>query len=68
MPKPGSLPDTPEYYKPQDFSVGCKIEVFKHQFIITGADEYVVKYMEARPNEFSTEVIESFKNKHKSQA
>ena len=40
------------------------MEVFKHKFIITDADEYVLKYMEARASEFPVDTIESLRKKH----
>jgi hypothetical protein len=61
--KPNSPIDNPEYYQPQDFAIGANIEAFKHKFIITDADEYVLKYMKERPDEFSAEIISSLENK-----
>ena len=40
------------------------MEVFKHKFVITDADEYVLKYMEAHASEFPAETIESLRRKH----
>lgn len=65
VPKPGSSPNSPQFYGPQDFAIGAKVEVFKHKFIITDADEYVLKYMEARVDEFPAETIESLRKKHR---
>lgn len=62
--KPGSSTDNPDFYQPQDFAIGSVIEVFKHSFIITDADEYVLKYMKARADEFPSEVIESLEKQH----
>ena len=62
--KPGSSPDKPEFYRPQDFAIGARIEVFKHKFIITDADEYVLKYMEAHAEEFPVETLNSLRRKH----
>ena len=62
--KPGSSPDKPDFYRPQDFAVGATIHVFKHKFVITDADEYVLKYMEARASQFPAETIESLRRKH----
>ena len=64
MAKPGSSSDKPEFYRPQDFAIGAKIEVFKHKFVITDADEHVLKYMEAHASEFPPETIESLRRKH----
>ena len=62
--KPGSLPDKPDFYRPQDFAIGATIEVFKHRFTITDADEYVLKYMEERAGEFPQETLDSLRRKH----
>jgi len=59
--KPGSSPDRPEFYRPQDFAIGARIEVFKHKFIITDADEYVLKYMKAHVDDFPTGTLNSEK-------
>ena len=66
VPKPGSHPDHPDYYGPQDFVIGSTVEIFKHRFTIIDADLYVLNYMEARPTEFSQNGIEALKNKLKS--
>ncbi len=63
MAKPGSSTDNPDFYTPGDFAIGATIHVFKHKFIITDADEYVFKYMEARADQFPPETIESLKQK-----
>ena len=62
--KPGSSTDKPEFYRPQDFAIGARIEVFKHKFIITDVDEYVLKYMEAHAEEFPVETLNSLRRKH----
>lgn len=62
--KPGSSLNNPEFYKPQDFIMGARIEAFKHKFIIEDADEYVLKYMEDNCAEFPAEVRDSLKEKH----
>nr|CAH8824972.1 unnamed protein product [Trichobilharzia regenti] len=55
--KPGSTIDNPVYYGPADFSLGSKIDVFGTRFIITDADEYVVKFLEANRDQFPDELI-----------
>ena len=30
--------DNPDYYRPGDFAIGAKVEVFKHVFVIQNAD------------------------------
>lgn len=50
--KPGSPPDGPEYYGPQDFYIGAVIEIFNHRFVITNADSFVLSYMEEHANQF----------------
>ena len=50
--KPGSPPDSPEYYGPQDFYIGAVIEIFNHRFVITNADAFVLSYMEEHASQF----------------
>lgn len=61
--KPGTPTDNPEFYSPGDFYIGAKIHVFKHRFIITDADEYVLKYLEANSDEYPKETILSLRQK-----
>lgn len=51
--KPGSSPDKPIYYGPQDFCMGAVIDAFRTRFIITGADDFTINFMDQRP-EFSS--------------
>jgi len=51
--KPGSTPEKPQFYGPQDFSVGSVVYVFRHRFLITNADAFVLSYMEQHPQLFS---------------
>ena len=60
--KPSSTPEEPVYYTPKDFQIGDTIEAFKHQFVITGTDQLVLKYMKERPDEFPDEVVASFES------
>ncbi|VDO88024.1 unnamed protein product [Schistosoma mattheei] len=55
--KPGSTLDNPIYYGPIDFSINSKIDIFGTRFIITDADEYVLKFLEANRDQFSDELI-----------
>ncbi|XP_053314609.1 EF-hand domain-containing protein 1 [Spea bombifrons] len=57
VPKPGSSIDSPSYYGPADFAIGGVVEVFKHRFVITDADEYVLKYMKAHADIYPSGVI-----------
>lgn len=41
-----------EYYTANDFYIGGLIQVFNHVFVLQDADEFVLKHMEARPDEF----------------
>lgn len=52
MCKPGCSVDQPVFYGPQDFTIGAIIEVFRHRFEITDADEYVLKFMEQNAEQF----------------
>jgi hypothetical protein len=62
--KPNSSSDQPSFYQPQDFAIGTTIEVLKHRFTLTDADEYVLKYMEAHADQFPTATIQSLQKKH----
>jgi len=62
--KPGSSTDDPMYYTPQDFVIGGIIEIFKHKFVLTDADEYVWKYAEEHADSFPKETLDSLKKKH----
>ncbi|KAL5968441.1 EF-hand domain-containing protein 1 [Taenia solium] len=61
--KPGSTAEKPDYYGPKDFSIGSIIDVFGTRFVITDADEYVVKFMEAHRDQFSDSLIENLSSK-----
>lgn len=50
--KPGSTPDSPKFYGPQDFYIGAVIEVYSHRFVVTNADRFVLTYMEQHASQF----------------
>ncbi|KAJ3091880.1 EF-hand domain-containing member C2 [Quaeritorhiza haematococci] len=53
--KPGAnvLEDVEQdYYSPSDFHVGAEMEFNRHPFIITGADDYTMKFMNDHPELF----------------
>ncbi|KAJ3323302.1 EF-hand domain-containing member C2 [Blyttiomyces sp. JEL0837] len=45
-------PDGDEFYKPADFYVGAELMFFHHPFVITGADEFAIKFMDQHPEQF----------------
>ena len=55
--KPGSSLEKPVYYGPQDFFIGAVIEIFKHRFVITNADAFVLKYIEDHQAQFPGTII-----------
>ncbi|KAF5401149.1 EF-hand domain-containing protein 1 [Paragonimus heterotremus] len=59
--KPGSSVENPVYYGPADFSLGSKIDVFGSRFIITDADAFVIKFLEANRDQFSDELIQCWR-------
>lgn len=61
--KPTSTPDSPQYYGPQDFYIGAVIEIFGHRFVITGADAFVLSYMEEHAHQFPPATIDSLREK-----
>ncbi|XP_034183851.1 EF-hand domain-containing protein 1 [Osmia lignaria lignaria] len=54
--KPNTGRDNPEYYTPQDFFIGARLNIFNHYFIIRGADLFVYRYMEENPDKFPCEI------------
>ena len=64
VPKPGSSVDNPEFYHPNDFSIGATVIVFNHKFVITDVDKYVVRYMEEHSGDYLPETINSLRQKH----
>ncbi|XP_052097106.1 EF-hand domain-containing protein 1-like [Mytilus californianus] len=61
--KPGCAPGQPVFYGPQDFYIGAVIDVFKHRFVITNADEYVLKYMEDHSAQFPAETVQTLRER-----
>lgn len=59
VPKPNSNPNKPDYYTAKDFVIGQKIYIYAHRFLITSADLYVYRYMQAHPEDFSPEIIQN---------
>ncbi|KAJ2997203.1 EF-hand domain-containing member C2 [Globomyces sp. JEL0801] len=43
---------TNQYFGPEDFYIGAELVFFQHHFLITGADEYAVKFMDLNANLF----------------
>lgn len=62
--KPGSSIDNPSFYTPADFSIGAKIEIFKHRFKITDADAFVLDFLQSVPDKYPLETINSIRVKH----
>ncbi|XP_059155901.1 EF-hand domain-containing protein 1-like isoform X2 [Physella acuta] len=61
--KPGSTMEKPTYYGPQDFYIGAIIEIFRHRFVITNADAYVLNYIEDHKSQFPEQMYQSIKEK-----
>ncbi|CDS42450.1 EF hand domain containing protein 1 [Echinococcus multilocularis] len=61
--KPGSTVEKPDYYGPKDFFIGSIIDAFGTRFLITDADEYVVKFMEAHRDQFPESLIGNLSSK-----
>lgn len=62
--RPGSNPNKPDYYTAKDFYIGALIKAFANRFIITSADLYVYRYMQAHPQLFPPDVIDSVRLYH----
>jgi hypothetical protein len=61
--KPGSSAERPQFYGPQDFYIGAIIDVFKHRFIVTGADALVLSFMEQHPDHFPQHTVDTLREK-----
>ncbi|KAM4771458.1 EF-hand domain-containing protein 1 [Rhinophrynus dorsalis] len=59
VPKPGCSIDNPSYYGPADFAIGAVVEIFRHRFTITDADEYVLNYLKTQSDKIPSEVLNS---------
>jgi len=63
IPKPCSADrNDPEYYTPQDLFIGAHVNAFNHRFIVTGADLFVYRYVEANADKFCQDVRENLRN------
>jgi hypothetical protein len=58
---PLGLSSTPEYYGIQDLYVGAALVINRHSFVLLDADEFVLNYMESRPQEFPRSNVEGVK-------
>nr|XP_015194526.1 PREDICTED: EF-hand domain-containing protein 1 [Lepisosteus oculatus] len=65
IPKPGSTVDNPQYYGPEDFAIGSTVEVFRHRFILTDADIYVLKYLETIADRIPEDTLNSLRQRSK---
>ncbi|KAL2913595.1 hypothetical protein HK105_206897 [Polyrhizophydium stewartii] len=45
-------PNSAHFYDSKDFFVGGELVFYQHHFVITGADEYAVKFMDLNPQIF----------------
>lgn len=61
IPKPATGKDNPRYYTPEDFFIGARINIFGHCFVITGADLFVYRYVEANRDKFCEETRENLR-------
>ncbi|XP_055637635.1 EF-hand domain-containing protein 1-like [Toxorhynchites rutilus septentrionalis] len=57
--KPDCDPNAPEYYTARDFYIDTIITVHSHRFKIISADLYVYRYMQAHPEMFAPNAIET---------
>jgi len=61
--KPNCDPENPTFYGIGDFAIGATITVLRHRFVITNADEYVLKYLEKNEAKYPAATIQSLRNK-----
>lgn len=45
-------PKSNQYYESSDFYIDAELAFFQHHFLITGADEYALKFMDSNPELF----------------
>ncbi|KAJ3197354.1 EF-hand domain-containing member C2 [Irineochytrium annulatum] len=45
-------PNTDTYYQPADFYLGAVLTFYQHPFVVTGADEYAITFMEEHNLQF----------------
>jgi hypothetical protein len=64
IPLPNTNPNKPDYYTPKDFYIGAIIQIYAKRFIITSADLYVYRYMQAHPELFTPESIDNVRMFH----
>lgn len=62
--RPESNPNKPDYYTPKDLFIGALLKVFATRFVITSADLYVYRYMQAHPELFSPQIIDNVRLYH----
>ncbi|XP_011505009.1 PREDICTED: EF-hand domain-containing protein 1-like [Ceratosolen solmsi marchali] len=60
-------PDNTEYYTPNDFRIGDKINILGHWFIITGTELFVYNYVLSNPEKFDESVRQSIEGYLKQQ-
>ncbi|XP_028809413.1 EF-hand domain-containing protein 1-like [Denticeps clupeoides] len=65
VPKPDSNTDNPQFYSPSDFAIGATVEVFRHRFVLTDADHYVLKYLETEGDKVPQATLNSIRQKLK---
>ncbi|XP_019909313.2 EF-hand domain-containing protein 1 isoform X2 [Esox lucius] len=61
IPKPGSTTEKPEFYGPGDFAIGATVEVFRHRFVLTNADRYVLTYLESISDQIPSQTLTSLR-------
>ncbi|XP_058793683.1 EF-hand domain-containing protein 1-like [Phymastichus coffea] len=54
-------PATDDYYTPEDFAIGARLNIFGHWFLITGTEVFVYKYMMANPDKFDASLRDAVK-------
>jgi hypothetical protein len=54
-------PDDSEYYTPNDFRIGSKLNILGHWFVITGTELFVYSYMMSNPQKFDKSVQENIR-------
>ncbi|KAH6559938.1 hypothetical protein BASA50_009028 [Batrachochytrium salamandrivorans] len=49
-------PNSAEFYESKDFSIGAELTFYQHHFVIVGADDHAIKFMDLNPELFPEHV------------
>lgn len=65
VPLDGSNPNSPSFVSLKNLVVGTHIKIHSHTFSLDDADDYVLTFMDSRPELFTPEAIEAVRQRRK---